>query len=165
MDINTTVWYQLVNAKSSRMLEVPQQSTLDGRLRDGVFLLQGDTYVATSTDVWSLWQIVKMADESYEIFNQGSGRCAEIQDGGMDNGDACWQFSVGPPRDQEKWRITDAGNGKSWIQNFKSNRYLEIENGGMSKGDRCQQWRVDNAPPQLPSRTVAIEAHEDRDGP
>jgi hypothetical protein len=150
MNIDTTVWYHIVNANSNRMLEVPGEGVNANRLQNGLIIRQGDLDNSADTQWWSLWKFVELPSGQYDIFNKGSGRCMVIQNGNTSAGTPCWQYGVDPQRPQEQWIVTDVpnGNGKVYLINVLSNRYIEIENSGTAKGDQCQQW--DNTPPTRP---------------
>jgi hypothetical protein len=148
MNIDTTVWYKIVNVNSNRMLEVPGDGIDNDRVKDGVVIRQGDYGV--ETEFWSLWKFVSLPGDKYHIFNKNSGRCMVIENGSVDPSTPVWQFHVYPERTWEQWIVTDVpnGNGKVYLINVNSGRYLEIQNSGTAKGDLCQQY--DNTPPDRP---------------
>jgi hypothetical protein len=154
MDIDTTVWYYIVNVNSNRMLEVPGDGiSIDDRLRNGVIIKQGDLYNPADPSApspWALWQFVKGISGTQLIFNRGSGRCLAIQNGSLDKNVPGWQYQVNPQMTDELWWITDvpSDNGNVYLQNVKSSRYLEILNSGTTKGVQCQQY--DDSPPDRP---------------
>src|SRR5262249_19148660 len=150
MNIDTTVWYHIVNVNSNRMLEVPGDVVNTDRLKDGVVIRQGDLDNSADTQWWSLWKFVKLPGDKYHIFNKGSGRCMVIEQGSQNPSVPVWQYQVNPERAQEQWIVTDVpnGNGNVYLINVGSSRYIEILNSGTAKGDQCQQY--DNTPPTRP---------------
>jgi hypothetical protein len=149
MNINTTVWYYIVDANSNRMLEVPGDGISEDRLQNGKIIRQGDVYPPSTLSPWALWQFVKRSiDGTYHIFNKGSGRCLAIQNGSMDKNQPGCQYPVNPQQTEELWTITDVtnGNGNVWFQNVKSGRYLEIDSSYTNKGAQCQQYDTDPPP-------------------
>jgi hypothetical protein len=150
MDINTTVWYHIVNANSNRMLEVPGDGMTDDRLQNEVIIRQGDLYGPSDSSSWALWQFVLLGDGTYDILNKGSGRCLVIRNGETGTNVPGWQYKVNPQRPQEQWTITDVpnGNGNVYLQNANSTRYLEIDSSYTTKGAQCQQY--DLTPPTRP---------------
>src|SRR5262249_2119561 len=124
MNIDTTVWYHIVNVNSNRMLEVPGDGVNSDRLKDGVVIRQGDLVNSADTQWWSLWKFVSLPVDKYHIFNKGSGRCMVIENGSVGPSVPVWQYEVTPERAQEQWMVTDVpnGNGKVYLINVKSNR-------------------------------------------
>ncbi len=122
--------YEIINANSGMLLEVPGYSTSNG----------------TDMDQWTgnsgsnqQWTVTSLGSGKYKILNGYSGLALEVYNQSTANGAVIDQWSYWGGASQQ-WTISSAGGGVYEIANVNSGAALEVYNQSLSDGGTLDQW-------------------------
>ncbi len=122
--------YEIVNANSGMLLDVPGASTSNGANMDQWTGNNGSN---------QQWTLTSLGGGQYEILNAHSGLALEVYNQSTSNGAAVDQWSYWGGASQ-KWTLTSLGGGLYEIVNVNSGLPLEINGQSLSDGGSVDQW-------------------------
>ena len=122
-------YYQIVNKKSGKGIEVTNSST------DNEATLQQGTIQSVDNQKW---QLQDAGAGFYYIVGKQSGKVISVIGGSTVNGAPLLQYDkVG---EDQKWRLEDAGNGYFYIINKQSDKFISVTGGSDADGTKLLQY-------------------------
>ncbi|HUC92847.1 MAG TPA: RICIN domain-containing protein [Paenibacillus sp.] len=128
--VNANVYYDLVNRKSEKLLNIRGSSTALGA--DAEQLTDGDL---TSQQ----WRLIDAGGGYYKIQNRNSGYILGPTNGSSTDGTIIEQWSDGGWTSQQ-WQLVDAGGGFYKLKNRATGKLIDVSGGSLTDGANVIQW-------------------------
>jgi hypothetical protein len=132
--VDPAAYYELVNRKSHKLLDV----------RDGATSAGADAEQRTDSNLArQQWRLVSAGSGYYKIQNRNSGLILGVAGGSGTDGAVIEQWTDGGWTSQH-WQLVDAGGGFYKLRNRATGKLIDVSGGSLSDGANVIQW-TDNA--------------------
>jgi hypothetical protein len=136
--VNPNAYYDVINRRSGKLLNVRGSSTLTGadaeQWADGEFPSQQ-------------WRLVAAGSGYYKVQNRNSGLILGVAGGSSADGAAIEQWTDGGWTSQH-WQLVDAGGGFFKLRNRATGKLLDVSGSSLTNGANVVQWGDNGGPNQ-----------------
>ena len=132
--VDSAAYYELVNRRSHRLLDV----------RDGSTSAGADAEQRTDSNLArQQWRLVSAGSGFYKIQNRNSGLILGVAGGAANDGAVIEQWTDGGWTSQH-WQLVDAGGGFYKLRNRATGKLVDVSGGSLSDGANVIQWTDNN---------------------
>ncbi len=128
---DSNAYYELVNRKSGKVMDVDGSSTADG----ANILQWTNNHTANQQ-----WRIIDVGGGYYKLINRNSGKAADVLNWSTANGADVIQWPDTGGANQQ-WQIADAGGGYYKLINRNSGKLLDVYGGRTADGTDIIQYQ------------------------
>jgi hypothetical protein len=126
-------WYKILNAKSSKVMEIVDSSTADAANAD-IW-----DYKNAANQQWCIQDAGSSGVGYYKIVNKNSNKILQVQDWNTADGGNINQGTFADYQNNQMWTLTKEGNYYQII-NRNSGKLVDVVAAGTSNGTRLHQW-------------------------